>query len=179
MLRHLIVLSIVLASAAAGAESFQSRSRFGLGLEVGAPTGLNGKYFTGGSFAVQGGIGILESWGDDGLHLHAEAVWHPAVLHRGRTVDIPLHVGVGGRFLQHDWGRYDYCYDDRGRSYRCNDTHVGIRAPIGISFLFKRTPMDLFLELALVIDVIHVNNDYMYDHDHAALHGALGGRFYF
>jgi hypothetical protein len=179
---RLFILSVlVLATATtASAEPYRSKSRFGLGLELGAPTGLAGKYFVGGGqFAVQGGVGIIEGWGDDGLHIHAEALWHPATITRSRTVDIAMHVGVGGRIFHHEWGGPRACWDGRDYYDDCDDTHVGVRAPIGVSFMFNQTPMDLFVELALVVDVLHVNDDYMYDHDHAGLHGALGGRFYF
>jgi hypothetical protein len=102
------------------------------------------------------------------------------VLHRGRTVVIPLHLGVGGRVLDHRYGRGERCFDGRV-FYECgDDTHLGVRAPLGLSFIFNKAPMDLFVELALTVDVIVVD-DYMYDQDHdrAGLQGALGGRFYF
>jgi hypothetical protein len=92
-----------------------------------------------------------------------------------------MHLGIGGRVLEHnayyDWDRR--CWDGRDYVYCDDDTHIGLRAPIGVSFIFKRVPMDLFLELALVIDIIHVDDDYMHPHDHAGIDGALGGRFYF
>lgn len=161
------------------AERYNAKARFGLGLEVGAPSGLNMKYFLGGMLAIQAGVGVVESWGYDGTHVHAEAVWHPAVLARTPAVEIPVHIGVGARYLDHDdymdrcWnGRfYEPCYGDDG--------HLGVRAPVGISFLFRRVPMDIFLELALVFDLVHFQGRYEYEHDHAALHGALGARFYF
>jgi len=180
-MRRLIIATVLLVASTAAAEPYQSRSRFGIGLELGAPTGLSGKYFFGGrQLAIQGGLGVLEAWGDDGWHMHAEAVWHPAVLYRGRDLVIPLHVGVGGRMLQHNWGyRNDVCWN--GRVYvDCDDTHLGVRAPIGVSFLFNRTPMDLFAELALVFDLVRIDDYYMDPpHDRAGLHLALGGRFYF
>lgn len=176
MLRTSIILGIVLTGSLAAAEPYQSPSRFGLGLELGAPTGLSAKYFAHGQFAVQGGIGVLDGWYDDGWHMHAEAVWHPVLLGRGPTVTVPLHVGVGGRLLRHDFSG-GVCFDGRVY-YQCGDTHLGVRAPIGVSFIFNKTPMDLFIEAALVVDVIHFNDDYMRHRD-VGLDGALGGRFYF
>lgn len=174
------VLLLLLSARGARADRFTSPARLGLGLELGAPSGLNAKYFLGGSVAVQGGVGVIESWGDDGLHIHAEVVWHPALLHRASAVTIPLHVGVGGRFLEHDYDGRD-CFDGRN-FYACDaDTHLGVRAPVGVSFLFRKTPLDLFVELALVVDFVHLDDDDRYDHDHdrAGLLGAMGGRYYF
>jgi hypothetical protein len=177
----LLVLALALSiPTAAHADRFNAKSRFGLGLEVGAPSGLNMKYFLGGMVAIQAGVGVVESWGYEGTHVHAEAVWHPIVLARTPSVEIPLHVGVGARFLDHDDDYMDRCWN--GRFYEpCygDDAHLGVRAPFGISFLFRKVPMDVFLELALVFDLVHFEGRYDYDHDHAALHGALGARFYF
>jgi len=185
MRKHtLITLSIALASvlavSTATAEPLHSRSRFGLGLELGAPSGLEGKYFLGGMVAIQGGLGVMrDNWYyryHDGLHLHAEVVWHPVVLHRSSTVTIPLHVGVGARILDLD----GTCWDGRNWVPCSNDTFVGVRAPFGVSFLFGRVPMDVFVELALVIDVLHLDNGpYMNTYDRAGLDGTVGGRFYF
>jgi hypothetical protein len=181
-LAFLVVAALAAITTPAFADRYTSPSRFGLGLELGAPSGLSGKYFLGGMAAVQGGVGVIEAWGYDGLHVHAEAVWHPLLIKRAPAVDIPLYAGIGGRFLQHDhgWAR-NACWN--GRVWvDCNgdsDTHLGLRAPVGIAFLLRNTPMDFFVELALVVDLVHLDNDYMYEHDHAGLHGALGGRYYF
>lgn len=162
------------------AERFTSPKELGVGLELGAPSGVSAKYFLGGTVAIQGGVGVIESWGDDGLHLHAEVVWHPAVLHRGPGVTVPLHLGIGGRFLEHDYNGRD-CFDGRGFYYCDDDTHLGVRAPIGLSFLFRKTPMDVFIELALVVDFVHVDDGdrYDHDHDHAGINGVVGARYYF
>ena len=178
-----LVLGIALALATtstAAAEPLNSESRFGIGLELGAPTGLAGKYFFGGSMAVQGGVGVIRDWGwyryEDALHIHAEAVWHPVVLGGNRDVLVPLHVGVGARLLDMEglcWNGNDWVRCD-------NDTYIGVRAPVGVSFLFGKVPMDLFVELALVVDLIEIDDDdRMYDHDRAGIDGVLGGRFYF
>lgn len=162
------------------AEPYTSPSRFGLGLELGAPSGLSAKYFLGGKMAIQGGIGVIESWGYDGFHVHAEAIWHPVVLKRAAAVDIPLYVGVGGRFLSYDHGRADRCWN--GRSYdpcRNGDSVIGLRAPVGVAFMLKNTPMDFFVEIALVVDILHIRNDYGYDYDRTGLYGSVGGRYYF
>ena len=180
---HRFAIALVLTAALAGtasADKLDSESRFGLGLELGAPTGLNAKYFLGGSVAIQGGIGVMrDHWYyryHDGLHIHGEVVWHPVVLSRSRSVTIPLHVGVGARLLDLE----GWCRAGDG-FVRCdNDTHVGVRAPFGVSFLFGKAPMDLFVELALVVDLLHLDDGpYMDQYDRAGLDGVLGARYYF
>jgi hypothetical protein len=180
---HRLALALVFTSLLAGsavADRLDSERRFGLGLELGAPTGLNAKYFMGGMVAIQGGLGVMrDNWYyryHDGLHLHAEVVWHPVVLHSGRDVTIPLHIGIGGRMLDLE-GR---CWNGNNWVVCDNDTHIGVRAPFGVSFLFNKVPMDVFLELALVVDVLHLDDDeYMDDYDRAGIDGVLGARYYF
>lgn len=177
----LVAAGLLSISTPVQAEPYMSPSRFGLGLELGSPSGLNAKYFLGGMVAIQGGLGVVQSWGYDGFHLHAEVVWHPVMLTRAPAVDIPLHVGIGGRFLQHDHGDFrDRCFNGRD-FYDCQggDSHLGVRVPVGVSFLLKKTPLDFFVEVAFVADLAYVNNDYGYDHNVAGLYGSLGGRYYF
>ena len=173
------VLALATTAGVASAEPLNSPRRFGLGLELGAPTGLNVKYFFGGSMALQAGVGVIRDWGwyryGDALHVHAEAVWHPVVLANTRDVLIPLHVGVGARILNHD----DLCWTGRDWVYCDGHTHLGVRAPFGVSFIFGKVPMDLFVELALVLDFTGFDDRYMYEHDRFGIDGALGGRFYF
>ena len=98
--------------------------------------------------------------------------WHSG----NRSVLVPLHVGIGARMLDME-GR---CWNGDNWVYCDNDTWLGVRAPVGVSFLFGKVPMDLFVELALVVDLVEFDDDdRMYDHDRAGLDGVLGGRFYF
>jgi hypothetical protein len=159
---------------------------FGLGLEIGAPLGLAMKYYLGhssgrgGMLALEGGIGEIESWGPDGLYVHVDVLWHPAVLARTPDFTLPFTIGVGGRILH--W-RDDYCYDYQGNRY-CGgdgDTDLGVRVPFGLVMDFHRVPIDVFLELALVFDLVHIENhdaDH-YDRDFLSLDGVIGARYYF
>ncbi len=160
---------------------------FGLGLMLGAPSGLSAKYYLGHSsggsaVALQAGLGVIEEVGDDGLHFFVEVVWHPTVLARTPSFDLPFYLGVGGRVLEHD---NDYCFQDGNRivCYDDDDTHVGVRVPFGLLMDFNRVPLDVFFEIALVADLIHSDHgesyDYDHDHDTLQLNGALGVRYYF
>lgn len=183
MRKHLLTTVIVavalLALSPTAARADGSRP-FGLGLMVGSPTGLSGKLYLGNRTAVAMGVG--EAFGhryeDDGLHLHVDFLWHPAMLAQNNDFFLPLHIGVGGRILDHEgrwWegGRW-YYYDDH--------THLGVRMPVGLTMDFRKVPLDVFFELALVANVIVVDEgpyDDLYDHDLLSLTGALGARYYF
>jgi hypothetical protein len=191
---HRIILSSLVLAAGLGATVTAPRAAharqgdasndFGMGLMLGTPTGLSMKYYfgrsSGGSvMALQAGLGVVENFGDDGLHLHVDVLWHPAVLARTADFTLPFYVGVGGRLLEHDegwcWVGNDrvYCYDD--------DTHIGLRAPVGLLMDFTKVNLDVFFEVALVADLIYIENDDIYEHDHDHLHlnGAIGVRYYF
>ena len=137
-------------------QRFTANKSFGLGIMVGAPSGLSGKYYLSANTALDFGVGAYYRYRDrDGLHVHADFLWHPAVVAKARPFWVPIYIGLGGRFLDHG-----------------NHSHVGIRAPVGIMLDFQRTPLDIFLEFALVADV-------GVDDDNLDFHGALGVRYYF
>jgi hypothetical protein len=171
-----VALAVVVALAAAAvaearprprrAARFQANKTFGLGVMIGAPTGLSGKFFLGPDTALDFGLG----WNREfryhrGVAAHMDFLWHPVTLAQTQPFYLPLYVGLGGRVLQHD--RYKDDYDDH--------THLGLRGPIGIALDFNNIPLDIFFELALVFDVV-VDSD---DHSYVDLDGALGVRFWF
>jgi len=144
---------------------FQANKSFGLGLMLGAPSGLSGKYYLTGDTALDFGVGVYHRFGHrDGLHVHADFLWHPVSLLATPAFELPLYFGLGGRIWDHGTYRNDY-YDH---------THIGLRAPLGIIFDFNRVPLDIFLELAMVVDVF-VDDE----HSYADLNGAIGVRYYF
>jgi hypothetical protein len=177
-----LAFSLVTATSAS-AKGGAPPNPFGLGLMVGAPTGLSGKLYLGNRTALAMGVG--ESYGnhdgfrDDGLHLHVDFLWHQALLAQTKDFTLPLHVGVGGRILDHD---DNYCIQ-QGNDFVCfdyeDDTHVGVRMPIGLTMDFHNVPLDIFLELALTVDFLHIDENDQHDHDFMDLTGAFGGRYYF
>jgi hypothetical protein len=169
---------------------YRTDKGFGVGVMVGAPTGLSAKYHLTAPLAIAGGIGFSDEWRghDDGVHLHMDVLWHPVTLLTNPTMALPLYIGVGGRILDHDRRYWDN--DGRFYYYGDDDTHVGIRAPFGLVMDFQRIPLDVFFELALVMDVIVSDDDICYDgggrafdcgdgHGGASLNGAVGVRYYF
>ncbi len=182
ILRTLVIAAAVLAAPAVAQAQGPSHP-FGLGIMLGNPTGLSGKWYMGKPFALQAGLGFVDDdfddgGDDDGFHLHVDVVWHPRVLARTPDFTLPFYFGVGGRILN-DEDRYvcgpggTRCGDD--------DTYIGVRVPVGLLMDFNKVPLDIFLEIALVVDIIEFDdNDYVDDnHDRVHLNGALGARYYF
>jgi hypothetical protein len=172
----LLTLTIALGATFGGERSARAEAGpFGLGLILGNPTGLSMKYYLGGTgHAIDGAIGGAFG-GYGGLHLHVDYLFHPVMLTRSSGFNLPLHVGIGARVLDHNSGRH---FDnDRHEDH----LHVGARVPLGITFDFTRVPLDAFFEIAVILDFISGDSDRRYEDDNFGvdLNAALGIRYYF
>lgn len=147
------------------ASSFSANKTFGLGIMLGAPTGLSGKYYVGPDTAVDFGVGVIGGIGRDGLHLHADFLWHPATLVTAEPFVMPFYLGVGGRLADYE--------DDPDEIDDDSDFNLGVRGPVGLMLDFNNVPLDVFFELALIIDFVG------YDGVGAYFNGAIGVRYYF
>ena len=138
-----------------GGGDFEANKKFGLGLELGDVAGLTGKLFVTPNQALDFGIGDLYTtyYGDfgrygGGIHLYADYLWHPVVLAKPEAFELPLYIGIGGRF----WN-FDYFCDARGV---CSSASAfGVRIPVGIDFDFNNVPLDIFVQLVPTLDFFH------------------------
>lgn len=148
-------------------KKFEANKGFGLGLMLGVPSGLTGKYYLSEDTALDFALGTYGRYGrdrfDNAFHLHVDHLWHPVVLASPEAFWMPLYFGIGGRILDH-----------RGDRDFVDDLHLGLRAPLGIAFDFNNIPLDIFLELALIVDLFHDDN-----HGYTDLNLSLGVRYYF
>lgn len=126
-----------------GGKQYVANGTFGLGLELGSPFGLNGKYFLSDTGALNFGIGGDGYYrGDrDGLHLYFDYLWHPVSLANPREFQLPLYIGVGGRL---------WSFDDSG--FQDDGTAFGIRIPFGIAFDMNNIPLDFFIQITPTLD---------------------------
>jgi hypothetical protein len=153
---------------------FQANKTFGLGFELGAPTGLVGKAFVSDSTALDFGLGWIyrHYYYGDGVHLYLDYLWHPTALARADAFEMPFYIGVGGRY----WD-FDYC-DNRVCGFR--GSAFGVRVPIGIAIDFNNAPIDLFFQVVPVLDFVRGDYYNRYrDRTHLAIDASLGLRFWF
>ncbi len=111
--------------------------KFGAGVTFGEPIGADLKYWLNDIMAVDGAIGW--SFRDDtDLYLHSDFLWHAFHLIPVSQGQLPLYFGVGAlaRFRHGN-----------------EDNQVGLRAPVGISYMFDGVPVDIFAEVAPALDV--------------------------
>jgi len=125
---------------------------FGLGIILGEPTGISGKYWTSPRNAIDGGVAW--SFRHRGFfHLHGDYLWHFMDAIKSTERFIP-YVGVGGRL-------------GAGR----DDAVFGVRVSGGITFLPKGAPIDVFLEIAPILDLAPATE--------LSANGGIGVRFFF
>jgi hypothetical protein len=135
-----------------GSELLYCSNNFGLGIIVGAPTGVSVKYYFNEKNAID--IGIGWSFSKEVVRLHFDYLFHFSNLIKD-TIDFPfvLYFGGGVKFLF------------------SNDIKIGFRVPVGLLYNFKKQPIDIFIEVVPVLDLIP-DTDFNLD-------AAIGGRYYF
>ncbi len=149
-----IFFALVLAAVIGSSGAYAQQSGFGAGIILGEPTGLSFKGWTSGTNAIDAGI----AWSfrnPSSFHFHADYLWHNFSVFK-TTETIPLYYGIGGRVKIGKDGE---------------DTRFGVRAVIGVDYIFKSAPVDIFLELAPVVDLVPGTD--------LTANGGLGVRFWF
>jgi len=127
---------------------------FGLGIILGEPTGISGKFHISTRNAIDGAV----AWSlqeDNDLHLHGDYLYHNYSWISVETGELPVYFGIGGRI----------------KIRENHDDEVGIRFPIGLDYIFEEAPFDAFVE---VVPVMNLAPDTEFD-----LNAAIGGRFFF
>lgn len=152
-LRKFIISVIVLLSFTA-IKVYSQDKGFGLGVILGEPTGLSGKYWLDESHAVDFGFAYSFVHPNNTLSIHADYLFHRFDLIRSE-VPFPVYYGFGGRV---HLGNKD-------------GNTLGARGVIGVLWMHPIVPIDVFVELAPVFNLF----------PETSLHFdlAIGGRYYF
>lgn len=115
---------------------------FGLGIIIGEPTGISAKLWTSNDNAFDFGLGWSVGGdrigryngtytGGSRVHLHMDYLWHAFnAIHSSER--FPLYYGIGGRL-------------NSGGGYQSS---FAVRGVLGIAWLPRETPIDVFLEIA-------------------------------
>jgi hypothetical protein len=142
-----------------------AQADFGLGVIIGSPTGISGKYTFSQKHAIDGAI----AWDlddDDDFYLHGDYLWlRNREIHLD-NVALDWFFGIGGRLVMidhHHRHRWDDDYDD--------DYLLGVRGPIGIGYTFRDPKIEVFGEVALIMNLVESTG--------IDLDGGIGARFHF
>jgi hypothetical protein len=148
----------------AGATIAQER-KFGLGVILGEPTGLSAKLWISSKTAFDFGLGwsiggdrisdhIGGYSGGSRVHFHMDYLWHWFdAIHSSER--FPLFTGVGGRI-------------NTGAGYK---NSAAVRGVLGIAWLPRRAPIDIFLELVPSLEVVPSTG--------FGIDAGIGARFFF
>lgn len=130
---------------------------FGIGFFLGEPTGLDLKIDLQRRSALDVVLGITSLRDRDPLYAHLTYLVTPFV-GQGSAVRVPLRLGIGAAM----YGTSD-------------DVNAGVRVPVELGLWFRRTPLEIYGELALLLTLIDDNDNY----NRLDLQGGGGLRFYF
>ena len=145
----LLLAALLLCSAPSSAQ----KEGFGLGIIVGEPTGFSLKKWLSPKTALDAAI----AWSfarESSLHIHADYLIH-AFDEFDTKESVPLYYGIGGRL----------------KSSKGGDARLGLRGVIGIGYFFREAPIDLFFELAPILDVAPTTE--------LSINGGFGARYFF
>lgn len=122
------------------------RHGFGVGVVAGEPTGLSAKKWLSNTTAID--AAVAQSFSSfRSLQIHADLLWHNFDLIKivefpGR---FPVYYGVGGRIKLKG--------NNSGKGNKDEDMRLGMRVPVGVSYLAHDTPMDFYAEVVPFLDV--------------------------
>ncbi len=139
--------------------------KFGLGVIFGEPTGLSAKLWLSNTNALAFGIGwSVQGYRFNGFdsnydratrtHIHVDYLWHSfnAI---SSSREFPLFYGIGGRI-------------NSGPEY--NGT-FGVRGVLGIAWLPRSTPLDIFIEVVPTLLLVNSTG--------FGIDAGIGARFFF
>ena len=129
-----LLLGIVLA-----ARPTPARADFGIGLFLGEPTGLDMKVGLGPRTGLDILLGFTSFRGRAGYG-HLTYLVTP-VMGRGDSVLVPLRLGIGGAI------------------YDAGDLAFAFRAPFEVGLRLRRTPLEFYGEVALLLTLVSPGED--------------------
>ncbi|HOW86820.1 MAG TPA: hypothetical protein P5119_10290 [Candidatus Aminicenantes bacterium] len=147
-----VALILVLFGCLAAPILAESKHNIGVGVILGEPTGLSFKLWS--KQTVAWDAGAAWSFVNGGyLQVHSDFLLHNFSLFKVETGRMSLFYGLGGRVKFAD------------------DTTVSIRVPVGLAYEFEKTPVEIFVEVVPMLDLIPATEFQMA--------GAVGFRYYF
>ena len=124
----------VLITVLSGSSAFAQERGMGVGAIVGEPIGASFKMWLSDRTAIDAAVAYA-NWSDSGLSIHSDYLWHNFEWLSAGAGKLPVYYGVGGRIKFED------------------DTRFGIRGPVGVSYILDNVPIDVFGEVAPILDL--------------------------
>ncbi len=143
----LLISSFLQAGAFDGAPSTKT---VGLGIILGSPTGLSGRFALSKENSIDFALSYSSNHNDHDddyhYHIHADYLYKFYDVIAIKKGELPFYAGIGARITEYDRDHHDYHHDD--------ETFIGLRVPGGIQYEFANAPFEIFAEIALILDVV-------------------------
>jgi hypothetical protein len=144
----IIIIFIILISG----YSLSQDKKMGAGIILGEPTGFSFKYWLTEKTALD--AGLAWSFVDaNAFQIQADYLIHNFNLFNFPEGKLPFYFGIGGRVKF------------------SNDVTLGIRVPLGITWIFNDAAFDVFFEAVPILDILPETN--------FTISAAIGGRYFF
>lgn len=131
---------------------YSQKNIFGLGIILGEPTGISAKVWTGQKTAID----AAAAWSfyyPAATHLHADFLKHNFTLIDVSEGKLPFYYGLGAQLKISP------------------QSQLGIRIPVGLSYIFDKAPFDAFIEIVPTMNIIPATQFW--------INAAIGARYYF
>jgi len=131
---------------------YSQSKKIGAGIIVGEPTGLSFKYWLTDKTALDAGF----AWSfvdENAFQIQADYLIHNFNLIEVSKGKLPFYFGIGGRLKF------------------STDVILGVRVPLGLAYIFADEPIDVFLEIVPILDLLP-KTDF-------TIGAAIGGRYFF
>ena len=128
--KFFLIITVLLVLA--GSSTAQPKD-IGVGVIVGVPTGISAKYWMSPWSAVDAAL-AWEFNKTNWVQLHADYLIHNYDIVNVGKGKLPIYYGLGGRLVVSSANRF------------------GVRGVVGVDYLFANDPLDIFLELAPILD---------------------------
>jgi hypothetical protein len=132
----------------------RAQNELGIGIMLGEPSGLSAKQWISRTTAIDAGL----AWSfanDTAIQIHADYLHHRVYLFETDDFEsrVPVYFGLGARTVLGD------------------DPTIGARFPVGLGRTFREYPVEVFLEIVPILDIIP-DSDF-------SINAAIGARYYF
>ncbi len=152
MIKHFVLICIL-----AIFPQFTQAKSFGLGAVIGDPTGVSMKMWIDRNHAFDGAF----AWslnGPNALHIQGDYLIHELSFFHINRFPINLYYGAGARLSSYSGNKK-------------SGLGIGARAPLGVTYMFPSPDVELFTEIAAVLELVPSTDVF--------INIGIGGRFYF
>ena len=163
-----VVLTVLVVFSSDKVMAKSAQQNFGLGVLLGAPTAITGKYWLNNEVAIDGGLAFSFS---DYVLIYADYLIHyprPFNLTEKFFTELSFYVGAGGNLVTTTNERTT---TDNYLGKKSGSLGLGVRIPFGLEWMPAQPSLGFFAEIVPGISVVPATS--------VLVQGGFGVRYYF